>query len=101
MNNEATSRHVALMLVTKMLDGTAPHRIKLRTRIQPYIMSKLRDMVQRTANLHSEARAFEEVGSPSVPRATMSGSNRVVLKASFHSDRSRQSLARSDSFTRK
>jgi hypothetical protein len=72
MNNETTSHHVALMLVTKMLDSTAPHRIKLRTRIRPYTMSKLRDMVQRTANLFLEARASEEAGSPSVPHGVKS-----------------------------
>jgi hypothetical protein len=72
MNNETTSHHVALMLVTKMLDSTAPHRIKLRTRIRPYTMSKLRDMVQRTANLFLEARASKEAGSLSVPHAVKS-----------------------------
>ena len=101
MNDETTHHHVAPSLEIKPPTGITPRKVKARTKIQFYTIGQLHDTLRMTTNLHSKAHASEEVGSPSAPRAMTSGSNRIALKTSFHNNRSRQSLTRSDSFARK
>ena len=56
---------------------------------------------QRTVSFHSEARASEEAGSLSAPRATLRGLNHVTLRTCFRSDRSHQLSIESNNHTQK
>lgn len=100
MNDETTRYHAASSLEIKPLVGTTPRRVRPRARIRPCMASQLHDTLWRTASLRLEACAFEKAGSASAPRTAMSGTNRVALKARFHSDMYRWSLTRSGSFAR-
>lgn len=99
--DEITLRHTASSSEIKPRTGIMPRNVKPRTRIRSYMVGQLHDMLWRTASLHSEEHASKEAGSPRALRAAMSGSDCVALKASFHSDRSRWSLARRGNFTQK
>jgi hypothetical protein len=78
-----------------------PHKVKPGTRIQSYITDKLHDTSPQTVSCRSDVRASEEVGSPSAPCAAMSGSNRIALKASCRSNRSRQLSVESGNYTQR
>jgi hypothetical protein len=77
------------------------HKVKLRTRIQSYITDKTHDTSPQTINRRLDARASKEVGSLSAPCTVMSGSNRIALKASSHSDRSRRLSIESGNYTQR
>ena len=72
-----------------------PHKVKPGTRIQSYLAGKPYNISPWATTYRMEARASEEVGSLSAPRAAPSGPNRVTLRACIRSDRSRQLFVKS------
>lgn len=101
MNDENIHHHMVPLHAIERLASALPRRAKTEARTRSCVAGESHDAFWRTVNRRSKARASEEASAPSVPRAMTSGSNRITLRASFHSDRSQQSSAKSGDYTRR